>query len=124
MSASARSPESSESTSDSGTPPCRLGSLADAGMVGSMSTPSLEHPAPRSDDADLAARGGADGRHHHVVVGAEPPVPGVSSVDERASSPLEERKAKHGSSAISRGTEAAVTVVPADSSRTVRRGVP
>ena len=48
----------------------QVGVVGRRGDGGQVEHAQLEHPAPRGDDADLAARGGADGRHHHVVVGA------------------------------------------------------
>ena len=55
---------------------------------------------------------------------ARGPSTGIGSAfDVRASSPVEESSTQHGSSDTSSGA-AWVTGVPADSSRTVRRGVP
>ncbi len=53
-----------------------------------------------------------------------PPLPTAPSALVRASRPLADISAKQGSSATSSATAVAVTAVPADSSRTVRRGVP
>ena len=99
--------------------------MADGGQRRQVEHAEPDHPAAAGEHADLAAGGGAHRGDDDVVVGAAAALARrLVACDVRASRPVEDRSAKHGSSATSSGVAAAVTVVPADSSSTVRRGVP
>ena len=100
--------------------------MADGGRAGRSSTP-IRMTRPRLVSTPTSPRAvvrTTETMTSWLALRDPPPWPGTSSEDERASRPEDERKAKQGSSATSSGVAVAVTVVPADSSRTVRRGVP
>ncbi len=123
VSVTARSPGSSERNSVIGAPPCRWGAFAVGGSAGRSSTPSLIS-RPREVTTPMVPRAVAAATAVTTsCLARAPAAPSGSSLLLRASSPLDDISTKHGSSATSSGT-ADVTGAPADSSSTVRRGVP
>ena len=98
--------------------------MAEGGIAGRSSTPSrISRPARVSTPTSPRAVEGT-AETTTSCLARPPPVPTGSSLGVRASSPVEESSTKHGSSATSSGAAAAAPRVPADSSSTVRRGVP
>ena len=101
-----------------------VGVVGRVGQLGHVEDADLDQPAAVGQHADLAAGGGPYGARHHVVVGA--------ALARGRAAPRRScgRAGRWTTGARSRGrrrpraTWRAVTVVPAEASRTVRRGVP
>ena len=117
-------PARASTNSLTGAPPASVGGPASAAAPGGRAR-RAGPSGLRLVTTALSPRGGRrDRRGDRVVPGARPPPErrGLDSVV-RASRPVEESSTRHGSSVTSSGT-AASAGRPADSSSTVRRGVP
>ena len=125
QSASGSAPAGRSTKAASGAPPDSVGAPLVGGSVGSSralmrTTVPAEVTRPTEPRAVVRTA-----ETMTSCLRREPPVPSGSSVEVRASNPVELSSTQQGSSATSSGMVAAAGAdPPSDSSRTVRRGVP